>query len=359
MALNTSQILEKIIELSASDLHLTVGMPPVIRVNTKLMVLKDHSVLTIDEISQFLTKVLTPEQKNVFEVNKEVDFSVALGNKARFRVNAFYQKGYPSVALRTIPMVVPSLESLHLPPVLTKLTLLKQGLVLVVGPTGHGKSTTIASMIDHINETRSEHILTIEDPIEYIFTNKRSLVEQREMYLDTHSWDAALRSILRQDPNVVFIGEMRDTETIQSTLTIAETGHLVFATLHTNSASQSVDRIISSFPEIKQLQIKMQLSQALEAVVSQRLIESPNKGMIPAIELLLASDAVKSTIREGKTHQLENIISTSSNIGMINMESSLALLVQKGDITMDNALKFAMNPELLRRLLKSYSSTEK
>lgn len=359
MAINTSQILEKIVELNASDLHLTVGMPPVIRVNTQLMALKEQGILTIEDISSFLSKVLTAEQKNVFEVNKEVDFSVALGNKARFRVNAFYQKGYPAVALRTIPMIIPSLGQLNLPPVISKLTSLKQGLVLVVGPTGHGKSTTIASMIDYINETRSEHIITIEDPIEYIFTNKKSLVEQREMYLDTHSWDSALRAILRQDPNVVFIGEMRDTETIQSTLTIAETGHLVFATLHTNSAAQSIDRIISSFPEIKQLQIKLQLSQTLEAIVSQRLIASPTQGMVPAIELLLASDAVKSTIREGKSHQIDNIIATSSNVGMINIESSLALLVQKGDIQLDEAMKYAINPELLRRLLKAVVSEKK
>ncbi len=352
MALNVAQLLEGVLNLNASDLHLSVGLPPIVRVNTVLSQMKDNQPLSVEDIQFFLTKVLTEEQKNILEVNKEVDFSVALGNKARFRVNAFYQKGYPSVALRVIPMIIPRLDSLNLPPILARLTELKQGLILVVGPTGHGKSTTIASMIDVINETRAEHIITVEDPIEYIFTNKKSLVEQREMYLDTHSWDAALRAVLRQDPNIVFIGEMRDTETIQSTLTIAETGHLVFATLHTNSAGQSVDRIISSFPEVKQIQIRQQFAQALEAIVSQRLLSSQTQGAIPAIELLLATDAVRSLIREGKSYQLDNVIATSANFGMMSLESSLALLVEKGDVEADEAMRYATNPELLRKLIK-------
>lgn len=352
MAINVSQLLEQVLKLNASDLHLTIGMPPIVRVSTALSQLKDIAPLTVEDINFFLSKVLTDEQKNILDVNKSVDFSVALGNKARFRVNAFYQKGYPSVALRTIPLAIPSLEELHLPQMLTRLTDISQGLVLVVGPTGHGKSTTIASMIDSINRTRAEHIITIEDPIEYIFTNKKSLVEQREMYLDTHSWDGALRAVLRQDPNVVFIGEMRDLETISATLTIAETGHLVFATLHTNSAAQSVDRIISSFPETKQTQIKLQLSATLEAIVSQRLLPSSNKGVVPAVELLLASDAIRSLIREGKSFQLDNVIATSSNVGMISLEYSLFDLVKKGDVSEEEAMKSAMNPDILRRLLK-------
>lgn len=347
-----SQLLEQVITMGASDLHMNVGIPPVVRINTNLAPIKDAPPLTLEDIQVFLTKVLTEEQKNVLDINKEVDFSVSLGDRARFRVNAFYQKGYPSVALRVIPMVIPKLEDLNLPTVLQNLTSLKQGLVLVVGPTGHGKSTTIASMIDHINQTRSEHIITIEDPIEYIFTNKKSIIEQREMFLDTHSWDGALRAVLRQDPDVVFIGEMRDLETIQSTLTIAETGHLVFATLHTNSASQSIDRMISSFPELKQTQIKLQLSQVLEAVISQRLLNSSTKGAIPAIELLLASDAVKSLIREGKSYQIDNVISTSANVGMISLEASLAELVRNGEIEAGEAMKYALEPEILRRLLK-------
>lgn len=352
MAFNVSKILENVIAQGASDLHLTVGVPPVVRVDRELYPLQDTDSLTVDDINLFLSKVLTEEQKNILEVNREVDFSVALSNKARFRVNAFYQKGYPAVALRVIPLVIPKLSDLNLPEILTKLCDIHQGLVLVVGPTGHGKSTTIAALIDHINETRSEHIVTIEDPIEYIFTNKKSLIEQREMYLDTHSWDGALRAILRQDPNVVFIGELRDIETIQSCLTIAETGHLVFATMHTNSASQSIDRMISSFPEVKQLQIKLQLSQVLEAVVSQRLIPSKKSGVVPAVEIMLGSDAVRSLIREGKSHQLDNVIGTSSNIGMIGLDSSLALLVHREDITEEEAMKFSVSPDMLRRLIK-------
>lgn len=352
MALNVSQLLEQVISSGASDLHLTVGVPAVVRVDRELYPMENTESLTVDDINLFLSKVLTEEQKNILEVNKEVDFSIALSNKARFRVNAFYQKGYPAVALRVIPLVIPKLEELNLPEIVGKLTTISQGLILVVGPTGHGKSTTIASLIDHINETRSEHIITIEDPIEYIFQNKKSLVEQREMYLDTHSWDGALRAILRQDPNVVFIGELRDIETIQSCLTIAETGHLVFATMHTNSASQSIDRMISSFPEVKQLQVKLQLSQVLEAVVSQRLIPSKSMGVVPAVEIMLVSDAVRSLIREGKSHQLDNVISTSSNLGMITLDSSLALLVHKEQITEEDAFQFAVNPEMLRRLVK-------
>ncbi len=352
MAINIPQLLEKVLNMSASDLHLTIGMKPIVRINTTLSPLEDEPLLGVDDLNFFLTKVLNEEQKNIFEVNKEVDFSVALSNKARFRVNAYYQKGYPSVALRVIPMIIPTFEQLSLPPVLARLTELKQGLILVVGPTGHGKSTTIASMIDRINESRSEHIITIEDPIEYIFTNKKSLVEQREMYLDTHSWDGALRAVLRQDPNVVFIGEMRDTETIQSVLTIAETGHLVFATLHTNSASQSVDRMVSSFPEAKQLQIRLQLAQSLEAIISQRLLSSAEKGAVPALELLLASDAVRNLIREGKSFQIDNVIATSSNIGMTSLDSSLALLVERGDVSLEEAMKFSLDPARLRNLIK-------
>lgn len=352
MSLNVSQLLEKVLNTGASDLHLTVGVAPVIRVDRELFPLEDAEVLTVDDINFFLSKVLTEEQKNILDVNKEVDFSIALSDKARFRVNAFYQKGYPSVALRVIPMIVPDFEQLNLPPIVGKLPQVTQGLILVVGPTGHGKSTTIASLIDHINTTRSDHIITIEDPIEYIFQNKKSLIEQREMYLDTHSWDGALRAILRQDPDVVFIGELRDIETIQSCLTIAETGHLVFATMHTNSASQSVDRMISSFPETKQLQIKLQLSQVLEAIISQRLLPSAKQGVIPAVELMLASDAIRSLIREGKTHQLDNVISTSSNVGMVTLDSSLALLVHKGEITEEDALRYATSTETLRHLIK-------
>ena len=346
-----SELLSKVVEMDASDLHLSVGVSPIVRVNTVLRPLSEIKPLEVEDIEFFLSQVLNQEQKDVLDVNKELDLSVALGKKVRFRVNVFYQKGYPSVALRTIPLEVPTLEELNLPDSLRRLTELEQGLVLVVGPTGHGKSTTIAAMLEQINATRAEHIITIEDPIEYIFSNKKSLVEQREMYLDTHSWDNALKSVLRQDPNVVFIGEMRDPESMEAALTISETGHLVFTTLHTNSASQTIDRIVDSFPEHQQGQIRTQMSQVLEAIVSERLISSPTKGMVPAIELLIANTAISNLIREGKTHQIRNAIATGGDLGMIPLDHSLAKLVNAGDIEFKDALAYSMNKDELRRLV--------
>lgn len=349
---NVAQLLEKVVSMGASDLHMSVGVSPVIRINTVLSALPEISPLTVEDVEFFLSQILSQEQKDILDVNKELDLSVALGNKVRFRVNVFYQKGYPSVAMRVIPATVPTIDQLNLPPMIAQLADIPQGLVLVVGPTGHGKSTTIAAMIDRINETRAEHILTIEDPIEYIFPNKKSLIEQREMYLDTHSWEVALKAVLRQDPNVVFVGEMRDHDSIQAALTISETGHLVFTTLHTNSAAQTIDRIIDSFPEHQQSQVRLQLSQVLEAIVSQRLIPSSTKGMIPAIEVLIADTAVRSLIREGKTHQIDNTISTSGNLGMISLDKSLAQLVKESKIEFNDALKVSLNPEELRRLVE-------
>jgi twitching motility protein PilT len=353
MKLNASQLLEKVINVKASDLHMTVGAPPFLRINTVLQPVSDFPPLTAEDVLYFLSQLLEEDQMSLLEVNKELDFSVALGAKARFRVNAFYQKGVPSVAMRLIPMVIPSLEDLNLPDIAGKLCELKQGLVLVVGPTGHGKSTTIASMIDKINGDRAEHIVTIEDPIEYLFTNKKSLIEQREMHIDTHAWDVALKSALRQDPNIVLVGEMRDVETMAAALQISETGHLVFATLHTNSASQTVERIINSFPENSQSQVRLQLAQSIEVILSQRLLPSESKGMVPAVEIMLASDAIRNLIREGKPQLIDNSISTSANVGMIPLERSLALLVDKGFVTEVEALKYASRPDEVRRLLKA------
>ena len=249
-------------------------------------------------------------------------------------------------------MNIPKLDDLNLPNTVEQLTNLKQGLVLVVGPTGHGKSTTIAAMIDRINDTRSEHIVTIEDPIEYVFTNKKSLIEQREMYLDTHSWDVALKSVLRQDPNIVMVGEMRDAQTMSAVLQISETGHLVFATLHTNSAAQTIERMIVAFPEGKQGQIRQQLAQVMEAVVSQRLLQKKGGGLIPAAEILVATSAVRNLIREGKTHMIDNVISTSLGMGMIDLEHSLADMVTKGLIDAEEAMKYSTKPDNLRTALK-------
>ena len=351
MKLTASQLLEKVLSQNASDLHLSVGANPMIRINRRLSPL-DDAPLMVGDVEYFLSQLMEKEQKDLFEVNRELDFSVSLGNKARFRVNAFYQRGYPSVALRLIPPHPPTLETLNLPKAISSLCELRQGLVMVVGPTGHGKSTTIASMIQRINETRAEHIITVEDPIEYIFTNKLSMIEQREMYLDPHSWEISLKSILRQDPNVVMIGEMRDTETISTALQIAETGHLVFTTLHTNSAAQSVDRIISSYPEEKRAEIRLQFSQVLEVIISQRLLPSGSKGMVPAVELMLASDAIRNLIREGKTHLIDNMIGNSISMGMCPLDRSLATLVNDGLVEVNEALKFSPRPDELRRIIK-------
>ncbi len=353
MKLNVTQLLEQVLKLNASDLHLSIGQAPVVRINTKLQQLSDYEPLSLEDMDFFLSQILEREQIDILDVNKELDFSVALGTKARFRVNAFYQRGYISVAMRLISMKIPSLKDLNLPPIVEKFCDMKQGLVLVVGPTGHGKSTTIAAMIDHINSTRAEHIVTVEDPIEYTFMNKKSIIDQREMFIDSHSWDVALKSVLRQDPNVVMIGEMRDEETMSATLEISETGHLVFGTLHTNSAAQSVERIISSFPEAKQNQIRVQLSQVLEVIVSQRLIPSTSGGIVPALEIMLATDAVRNLIREGKTHLLDNAIQTAANQGMVTLERNLATLVDAGTIDVSDAMKYTMRPEELRRLLKA------
>ncbi len=353
MKLNATQILEQIIATGASDLHLCVGAPPYIRVKTVLKPMENMPVLTIDDLEYFLSQIVDTQQREILEINKELDFSVALGNKARFRVNAFFQKGYPALAMRYIPMHVPTLAELNLPPYIANLCNIKQGLILVVGPTGHGKSTTLAAMIDQINGSRSEHIVTIEDPIEYVFTNKLSLINQREMYLDSHSWDVSLKSALRQDPNVVLIGEMRDAETIAAVLQIAESGHLVFATLHTNSAAQSVERIIASFPNEKQNEVRSQLAQVIEVVISQRLIPSPSKGVLPALEILLATDAVKNLVREGKGFMLDNIISTSSQLGMVSLERSLAMMVNRGEVEFLEAIKYAPRGAEFKRLVDS------
>jgi len=350
--LNATPLLEKVLEMGSSDLLLSVGNSPIVRTSGVLAPIQGEGNLTAEDIEFFLSQILKADQKDIFDVNKEIDFSVALGNKARFRVNAFFQRGYPSVAMRTIPMVVPTLDQLGLPDTVEHLCNLKQGLVLVVGPTGHGKSTSIAAMIEKINSSRAEHIVTIEDPIEYIFTNKQSLIEQREMYLDTHSWDVALKSVLRQDPNIVMVGEMRDAQTMSAVLQISETGHLVFATLHTNSASQTIERIIVSFPEGKQGQIRQQLAQTIEAVVSQRLLIGKDGGLVPAVELLLATSAIRNLIREGKTHMIDNVISTSLGIGMQDIEHSLAKLVESGKVDLEEAMKYSSKPDNLRSVLK-------
>src|SRR3990167_9509330 len=346
------EILEEGLRRGASDVHLMAGIYPTLRVDGKLSPIPNAPSGTPEYIEKLVLALCTPEQKELLLTNKELDFSFALGEVASFRVNAFYQKGYLTAALRLIPNKIPNLEDLHLPTVLGNLTQLRQGLIILAGPTGHGKSTSIASLINKINEERGAHIITVEDPIEYVYPSKKSVIAQREMHLDTHSWEISLRSVLREDPDVVLIGEMRDYETIESVLTIAETGHLVFATLHTNSASQSVDRVVSVFPENQQEQVRLQLSNVLEAIISQRLIPGLQAGRYPATEILLATGAVRNVIREGKTHLLDNIIQTSSNVGMNTLENSLAKLVKEGKVSLDVALSYSLKSEDLLREVK-------
>lgn len=349
--MNIQQLLDLTIQRNASDLHLCVGFLPTLRIHGELIPVPGESPSTPEQIDSLMAPLLSDQQRKVFQENFELDFSFDFQSKARFRVNVFRQKGYTSVALRLIPFKIPRLEESGLPNVLNKLTELKQGFILVTGPTGHGKSTTLASFINKINQERAEHIITVEDPIEYVYPKGKSLIEQREMYKDTKSWPNALRAVLREDPDVVLVGEMRDLETISSAMTIAETGHLVFATLHTNSASQSVDRIIDVFPEIQQPQIRLQLASTLEAIISLRLIPTIQPGRTLATEVLFALPAVRNIIREGKSYLIDNVIETSAEAGMQILERSLADLVKTGKISPDIANRFTLRPGLLEKLL--------
>lgn len=348
-------LLQLTVERNASDLHLLTGIPPTLRIEGALNPVPGEVALKPEQIENFLKDILSSEQFEKLVVNKELDFSLPYSQKARFRANAYTQKGSLAVALRTIPLEILDIDDLGLPKILHSFTSLRQGFVLVTGPTGHGKSTTLAAMLNEINQKRAEHILTIEDPIEFIFQPKKSIISQREMGFDTHSWAVALRSALREDPDVVLVGEMRDHETIQSALTVAETGHLVFATLHTNSAAQTIDRIVDVFPEEQQSQVRLQLSNVIEAVFSMRLIPGVKGRRVPAYEIMLGTSAIKTSIREGKTHQIDNILQTSTEVGMNTLEMSLATLVKQGLIDIDTAQAFSLRPEELRRLVRSSS----
>ncbi len=346
-------LLQNIVDTKSSDLHLISGIPPMLRIDGALAPVPGTGILTPDEIWQALKSVLTSEQVERLTVNKEIDFSLAFSDKARFRVNAYTQKNSLAAAFRQIPLTIPPIESLGLPNIIHSFTSLRQGLVLVTGPTGHGKSTTLAAMLNEINQTRAAHIVTIEDPIEFIFKPVKSIISQREMRTDTHSWEIALRSVLREDPDVVLVGEMRDYETIAAALTVAETGHLVFATLHTNSAAQTIDRIVDVFPDEQQSQVRLQLSNVIEAVFSQRLIPGTTKGRAVGYEVMLGTTAIRTSIREGKTHQIESILETSQEIGMVTLERSLADLVKRGLVTLEVAQSWSLRPEELMRLVRS------
>jgi len=350
---NLKQLLQLVVDSKASDLHLLAGSPPTLRIDGVLAPVPNEGPLTDETVGALIKEGLTSQQLEIVAMNKELDFSISFSEKARFRVNVYTQKGSLAAAFRIIPLIIPSLDSLGLPSLLHSFTNLRQGLVLVTGPTGHGKSTTLAAMLNEINQSRATHIVTIEDPIEFVFKSVRSIVSQREMKSDTHSWQVALRSVLREDPDVVLVGELRDYETIAATLTVAETGHLVFGTLHTNSAAQTIDRIVDVFPQEQQGQIRLQLSNVLEAVFSQRLIPALPKGRVVAYEVMLGTTAIKTAIREGKTHQIESTLQTSQEVGMNTLERSLVALVKSGKITLETAQSWSLRPEELTRLVRS------
>ncbi len=350
--MSIQDLLENTVTHQASDLHLLAGFSPMIRVDGRLNPLTNFGVLSSEDIVRLVFSLVTPEQKELLLSNRELDFSYQYRDGARFRINAYYQQMSMAAALRYLPVKIGTVEELNLPQILHQFTPLRQGLILVTGPTGHGKSTSCAAMINEINLSRPAHIVTIEDPVEYIYPKGKAIVSQREMMADTHSWDVALRSALREDPDVVLVGEMRDFETIAATLTIAETGHLVFATLHTNDASQSIDRIVDVFPENQQSQVKLQLSNVLQAIVSQRLVPRIKGGRLPAVEILLATPAIQNSIREGKTHMIPNIIQTSGELGMGTLEKSLAEWVKKGELSLETAQDYSIRPEEVLRLVR-------
>ncbi len=351
--MDIQKILEMCVQYQASDVHILVGIPPMLRLHGKLLTVPDTKPMTPALSEEMINTLLSESQRELLKVDRELDFSYMIGGGARFRVNVYYEKGNVAAALRYIPATIRTLEDLHLPPIIGKLTELKQGLVLVTGPTGHGKSTTLAAMIQRINQGRSEHIVTIEDPVEYVHTPIKSIISQRELHADTHSWGVALKSVLREDPNVVLVGEMRDYETIEAALTIAETGHLVLATLHTNSAAQTIDRIVDVFPEKEQQQIRGQLSLSLEAVIAQRLIPAEDGTRVAVAEVLIATAAVRSLIRDGKSHMLTNVMQTSTDVGMRTLDMALVEAYHAQKISLNVARDYALNTEELNRLVGS------
>lgn len=344
-------LIDILMEEQGSDLHLSVGMHPMIRVAGALIPLTKKPVLVAEDTDGFVRALLNERQQQDLDDHQEIDFAYSLKDGVRLRANAFYQKGGLAVAFRLIPSDIRTLEELHLPPVLERFALRPQGFFLCVGPVGQGKTTTLASMVEIINQTRAEHIITIEDPIEYLYTPKKALIEQREVRIDTDSFATALTASFRQDVDVMMVGEMRDPHTIAAAVTAAETGHLVLSTLHTNSAAQTFDRIIDSFPANQQDQIRMQLAGSLAGIFSMRLIPRISGGLIPAYELLINNNAVANLIREKRTHEVQTVIETGLEHGMIDMNRTLVELVKNGEITIENAYAYSTNPKGLERLI--------
>ena len=339
------------IKQDSSDLHIIAGVPPTIRTHGELVSMDNLPGLSVQQVETLLFPIMTSEQKDYVKVNKELDFGYQFQDSARFRVNIYHAKGELAGALRLIPARIKSIDELKLLPFYHEFTKYNQGLVLITGPTGEGKSTSLAALIDEINTLQAKHIITIEDPIEFVHQPKKSIISQREINHDTHGWDIALRSALREDPNVVLVGEMRDYETIAAAITIAETGHLVFATLHTATAAETIDRIIDVFPAIQQQQIRQQLASTIKAVASQRLIPAVTGGRVAASEIMIANHAVQNLIREGKTFQIDTIMQTGSAQGMILFEAHLLQLIQQGSITKETARSSAFRLGTMDRLL--------
>ena len=345
------ELLLLVAQEKGSDLHLSPGVYPTIRVDGRLIPLNQRPILDTDSLVGYANVLMGKESQEKFAQTKELDTSYSVGDKARFRVNIYLTKGQYAIACRFVPFNIRTVEELSLPPIVKFFTKLSQGFVLMVGPNGHGKSTTMAAMLDLINHERAEKIITIEDPIEYLFIPDKSIIDQREVGSDTNSFNTALRSTFRENVNVIMVGEMRDYETISTAVSAAETGHLVFASLHTNNAPQTIERIIDSFPPAQQPQIISQLANTISGVISQRLIPSTKGGLVPAVEIMIANSAVRNLIRENKTEQLGIVIETSEDAGMISMNKSLASLVRAGSITMEQAEFYSLNPKELRILV--------
>lgn len=346
-------LLSLVIKENASDLHIAVGRHPTLRIDGALTPLVNEEIMTEESAQEFIFSMIDEKRKEAFIQDRESDFSYNFRDRARFRVNIFFQRGFMGAALRLIPAKIRTLEELSMPPILIEL-LKQQGFLLVVGPTGHGKSTTLAALVDYVNHNRADHIITVEDPIEYLFTSDRAIIDQREVGSDTIDFPHALKSVFREDVDVAMIGEMRDAETMATAVTAAETGHLVISSLHTNNAAQTIDRIIDTFPGSQQQQIRAQLSSTLISIVSQRLIPRISGGLVPAVEVLIANSAVRNLIRENRTHEIDLVVETSLDIGMVSLNRSLMDLVRKGEISMENAISYSLNPEELQSIMKGY-----
>jgi len=346
----TKDILSTAVEKKASDLHISVDHPPTLRTMGKLSAIHGMEVITPESSREIAFCLMDEKQREKFLEEKEIDFSYDFESKNRFRVNVFLQRGNVSCSLRLVPTEIKSVEELDLPPVLKIFTESSQGLVLVTGPSSHGKSTTLAALVEQINRDLFRRIITIEDPIEYIFQDKKSIIDQREVYYDTNSFANALKSAFRQDPDIIMVGEMRDPETIATAITAAETGHLVFSTLHTNSASESIHRIIDSFPAFQQNQIRSQLATSLLGIISQRLVPRKTGGLIPACEIMVSNSASANIIREGRVHELDLVIETSASEGMISLNQALADLIQRGEVSVDDALMYSKRPSELKKI---------